>query len=265
MKKKCKSYEKKLKKLSKELKAKKSMGKTPSSKHLKLKKKLENKYVTYKKRLSALAQRHVSMQNASEKHKHRKSSSSSKKTKKTATKEMSQQQQQQNVTTPILKLPYPVLNDKRDMTAIKQILKEKQRSLNEMFEKTRVTLHNLDSNETAVDQENEHLTLEEKEQKRMRLRNLHENIKLQLSRLNRQIDYVKVNLELVELRRILEREEREHEVERLKKRLVELSNQNEDLLVFMKDENRRFLKQQEHAERLGKVREETNIYNNILY
>jgi nucleolin len=249
--KKCLNYAKKLKKLTKELKAKKNAtGKKASSKHLKLKKKLESKYLTYKTRLTGLLSRQAmliskepslaenkkSKRDRSKKAKSRKGPKGKQsKQDKRHSKEKSKRKAQKNkssksrrsqhhdseghaennrerspahddnsqsnaATQPsggasagAVKLPYPVLNDKRDMAVIKGILKEKQRGLNEMFEKTLATLNRLD-NANGSDSENDQLDPEEREQKRVRLKNLHENIKLQLTRLNKQIDYVKVIL-----------------------------------------------------------------------
>lgn len=171
------------------------------------------------------------------------------------------------------------------MQTIKSILKEKQRSLNEMFEKTLATLKRLERRKAGggngssenedddEDSENERLSPEELEKKRTRLRNLHENIKLQLQRLNYQIDYVKVNLEMSELRRILEQDdgadnERKRpagERDRLDKRLVELNNQHEDLLAHMKDANRRAIKQHEQMAKKIEEEEARNNLKNDMY
>lgn len=62
-KKKCIAYERKLKKLSKELKVKKSTGKKISDKHVKLKKKLKSKYLNYKAKLTGLLSRQAALAN----------------------------------------------------------------------------------------------------------------------------------------------------------------------------------------------------------
>jgi hypothetical protein len=259
-KKKCHTYEKKVKKLSKELKAKKSMGKQPSNKHLKLKKKLESKYFSYKSRLSTLSTKHNMLlnkeANINKKNKLGKKSFNNNNQNSISSPSSNNQQQQQ---TQVVKLPYPVLNDKRDMSQILTILKEKQRNLNEMFEKTRQTLKKLESGGRDSDDYDETDSKVELEQKQSRIRTVHENIKQQLTRLNRQIDYVKCNLEIAKLNKILEDEDKsknDEEFSRFKKRLVDLTNQNEDLLTFMKDANRQFIKQQQKEEQKQREKED---------
>ena len=298
---KCNAYGKKLKKLTKELKAKRDKtGKKTSSKHLKLKKRLHSKYLSYKTRLTGLLSRQASLiskepglaatkksdrkskkisSRKSRKHKnggcngprrrHRASKSEKGRQRRKVSKNSqgkrarekrenscvsrsppsASQTANEHVnkpSTPVAKLPYPVLNDKREMSLIKNILREKQRGLTEMYEKTLASLNASDESEAGEDND-------DGEQKRTRLRNLHENIKLQLTRLNRQIDYVKVNLEVDELSRIVAGMEANPaadyaEIARLNKRLVDLNNQREDLLVEMQDANRRFLKQHEQQQ-----------------
>lgn len=116
-----------------------------------------------------------------------------------------------------------------------------------MLEQTESTLDELDS--AVVDNEE----LEEVETKRLRLKNLHESIKIQLTRLERQIDYIKVNIEMRRIEKQLNELDEDdidndtdrNEAEKLHRRLNELEKKNENLITLMKDANRRSLQQQQ--------------------
>lgn len=134
-----------------------------------------------------------------------------------------------------IKLPYPVLNDKRDMNVIFEILKEKHQNLSAMYEKTCASLQN------QIDDK-------EAEAKRAKIKNLQENIKLQLSRLNRQIEYVKLNIEIQKLSKCFDLEQDKEVKDKLRRKLSDLSKQNENLLSMMKEANRKFLKQHQEQQ-----------------
>lgn len=85
---------------------------------------------------------------------------------------------------------------------------------------------------------------EEVESKRVRIKNLHESIKIQLTRLERQIDYIKVNLEMRRLKKQLAEIGDDDDDDKLQRRLTDLSKKNENLVAFMKDANQRSLQQQ---------------------
>lgn len=89
---------------------------------------------------------------------------------------------------------------------------------------------------------------EEIESKRVRIKNLHESIKVQLTRLERQIDYIKVTLEMRRLKKqlaeIVDDEEERDEADKLKRRLGDLGKKHENLVTFMRDANQRSLQQQ---------------------
>ena len=243
-------------------------------KHLKRKKKLEKKYAAYKSRLVGLMTRQSQNSESSEAAKHRRHKDASARHRKhqerrskhhraSATKERSTRRlhtklDEVNEETPSgtgaanQKMPYPVLNDKRELKVILNILKEKQNHLNEMLEQTLATLESLK-------QEKNTATQEDIEAKHTRLKNLEENIKVQLTRLNRQIDYINFSLDIAKIKKMLLKTEAVDEagnmnnesdleteqIERLRKKLADLNKKVDHLLTLMKDANRRFQKQQE--------------------
>jgi len=89
-----------------------------------------------------------------------------------------------------LKLPYPVLNETRDYKDILKVLENKQLNLNTMLKQTLQSLNNL---HTTI------LNKEDIENRKVRLKNLEENIKVQLTRLVRQIDFINYKLEISKL------------------------------------------------------------------
>jgi len=93
-----------------------------------------------------------------------------------------------------LKLPYPVLNDTRDYDTILSVLREKHSSLNTMLYQTLRTLENIQINTKNKQDLN---------CRKIRLKNLEENIKVQLTRLNRQIDFINFNVEISKLKAII--------------------------------------------------------------
>ncbi len=162
-----------------------------------------------------------------------------------------QQLQSSSIAAGLAKLPYPVLNDKRDMNTILSILKEKQRNLNEMLEQTEQKLNDLSSDDEA-ESDQQQQGVESTSTKRARLRNLNENIKKQLLRLNRQIDYIKMSLRISKLKRMLADVESSgannassQDVLNWRKELDDMSRQVEHLLNLMRDANKNFLKQQQ--------------------
>jgi hypothetical protein len=132
-----------------------------------------------------------------------------------------------------LKLPYPVLNDKRELSIIQSILSEKQRHLNEMLEQTMIKLTKYQNDSQTNDQH-------EQQQRLFRLKQLEDNIKMQLNRLNRQLDYVKFSLELARMTK------HSSIVDPNTERIMnDLNKQVQSLFNFMKDSNDRFIKQQQ--------------------
>ena len=97
-----------------------------------------------------------------------------------------------------MKLPYPVLNDKRDQKIILDILKSKQVHLNGMLAQTLETMRNIDMNKGNPN-------YEDQKARHSRLRNLEENIKVQLTRMSRQIDFINFNLEIHKITRSVRR------------------------------------------------------------
>ena len=153
-----------------------------------------------------------------------------------------------------LKIPYPILNDKRDLKTIMLILKEKQVNLNQMLDQTLSTLDNLER------ERNSKINRDDLDSRFTRLQHLEENIKVQLTRLTRQIDYINYSLDINKTKKILKKCESmdKHSIlnemnldysqlEQLKKKMIEQTKKVDHLLTFMKDANRRFLNQQEQA------------------
>ena len=244
-------------------------------KHLKRKKKLEKKYAAYKSRLVGLmsrqsqnsesteaakhrarhkeaSARHRKHQERRGKH-HRASAIKERSTRRLHTKlDEANEEAPTGTGTANQKMPYPVLNDKRELKVILNILKEKQNHLNEMLEQTLATLESLKQEKNTANQE-------DIEAKHTRLKNLEENIKVQLTRLNRQIDYINFSLDIAKIKKMLLKTEaideagnmnnesdlETEQVERLKKKLADLNKKVDHLLTLMKDANRRFQKQQE--------------------
>lgn len=152
-----------------------------------------------------------------------------------------------------LKIPYPILNDKRDLKTIMSILKDKQVHLNQMLEQTLSTLDNLEHERNSSKTNRDDL-----ESRFTRLKHLEENIKVQLTRLTRQIDYINYSLDINKIKKILKKCETMdkhsildemnldyNQLDQLKRKMIEQTKKVEHLLTLMKDANRRFLNQQE--------------------
>ena len=141
-----------------------------------------------------------------------------------------------------VKLPYPVLNDKRDKNTVLNILQEKQVHLEEMLNQTLNTLKNLeDENIDGIQNINEEINIKFK-----RLKSLEANIKIQLARLKKQIEYIKLSIELVRVNQKIEQDSKYLSLEQLefmKKKSFDLKNQTELIRKFMHDKNFEFLNQ----------------------
>jgi hypothetical protein len=123
-----------------------------------------------------------------------------------------------------LKFPYPVLNDKRDITEILTILEAKEVELNKKIQQTK--LHYKEK------------TSKTDKDMRDKLKTLYKNFKSQLSKIETQIDYIKTDLRLKKLLRL--RIKKKDDVYKESQR-VSLSEKHEKLVSFMKAENRKFL------------------------
>lgn len=130
-----------------------------------------------------------------------------------------------------------------------------------MLEQAETTLEELDAE--AVNGGGAETDPEEIESKRVRVRNLQESIKLQLTRLERQIEYIKVHLEMRRVKKQLaeideddEDEASEQQAEKLRRRLAERTKKYENLVAFMKDANRRALQQQQQQQQSNTNNEE---------
>ena len=135
---------------------------------------------------------------------------------------------------PQLKIPYPVLNDKREMSVIVKILEDKRSNMSKVHEDAANSLSNPNL-ETNV---------------REKLRVLQSTINLQLSRLDRQIEYVHMNIEINQLKaqKILNEKE--------KRRLEESIKEMNTTHSFMKDENKRFIRQHELNQHLEQQKQQ---------
>ena len=231
LKKKKRSIERNVKHLNKKLKQ------HPSSKKLKHKKKLEKKLTTYKAKINSYVSRQVNLlsknpflnDHLSPKRKQKSKKKSSKK------REFKKSPPPSNQ----VKIPYPVLNDKREMTLIKEILEEKQQNLSSMLNKTRQTL---DQNKAISNSQEEH-------DKLTRLKNLQETIRVQLQRLNKQLEYAKLNLEIHNLESRLSTEKNFDQINDINRRLPNLRKINEDLISQMKEANQNYLQNIENKEK----------------
>ena len=119
-------------------------------------------------------------------------------------------------------------------------------NLNQMLEQTQTTLASIEKSGSKDSAE--------MEQKQKRLRNLEDSIKVQLNRLNRQIDYIKLNVECAKIKKVLDEQEDElgdEQIGKLKRKMSEASKQMEKLLTFMKDANKRVMKQQSDSTNTG--------------
>lgn len=145
------------------------------------------------------------------------------------------------------KMPYPVLNDKRDINTIFNILKDKQVHLEQMLEQTLYTLNN--HNEPT------------NRDKFLRLQNLEENIRLQLSRLMRQIDYIKWSIDLRKFEKILESAPTSN-TGLTRKRIFDINEQIEQIHAFMNAENLKYLNSSGTAGQVTKSNEKITTPNN---
>lgn len=175
---------------------------------LRKKKKVEHKLRLYQERISSIRnnkkrQRHVkekdSRYNFEDYLNQKQISNSSQR----STCENSFQQNYAGSSAGNVKIPYPVLNDSRDQKTILSILKNKQDHLNGMLDQTLNTLKNI---------ENENKSHGDFEARRNRLKNLEENIKVQLTRLTRQIDFINYGLEVSKISKILENPNEDNQV-----------------------------------------------------
>lgn len=215
--KKCAEYEKLVDKLIKQLKLlkKKQKGKESTKekmryesnkkKVLRKKKKVEHKLRLYQERIKSIKSNKIRQRHVKEKDckynfedylSHKQLSNSN----------MCENNFQQNYagsSAGNIKIPYPVLNDSRDQKTILSILKNKQDHLNGMLDQTLNTLKNI---------EHENKSHEDFEARRNRLKNLEENIKVQLTRLTRQIDFINYGLEVSKISKILENPNEDNQV-----------------------------------------------------
>ncbi|RNA06876.1 hypothetical protein BpHYR1_014862 [Brachionus plicatilis] len=231
LRKKAKSMEKSVKHVARKLRQ------HPSSKRSRQKKKMEKKLAAYKSRMSGL----VSRQNCLLDQNPRLNDHLSPKRKSKSKKKCSKRKADKKSPGPAnqVKVPYPVLNDKREMSLIKEILEEKQQNLGAMLNKICKTLQN--QNETKpVAQENE--------QKKARLNILKDNIQIQLQRLSRQLEYVKLHIEMEKLQSRVASEASIDQRNELNRRLLDLKRLNEDLTSLMKEANRQYLHPAEKKE-----------------
>jgi hypothetical protein len=149
-----------------------------------------------------------------------------------------------------IKIPYPVLNDSRDQKTILGILKNKQAHLNGMLEQTLTTLKNIEN-------ESESKNHEDSEARKNRLKNLEDNIKVQLTRLTRQIDFINYGIEVSKLSKLVEKlDDDDRDKARYSNKRKELNRKVEHLFNFMNDANQRFIKQQEGNSRTSQYADE---------
>lgn len=121
------------------------------------------------------------------------------------------------------KLPYPVLNDKRDLKTILNILTEKEEDLNKKINNTKKSHKETPKTEP---------------QKRESLKALYINLKVQLQKIEKQLDYVNVSLKIKKIEKQRkdrnERDYRKDRHEQLTKKLAKLSE-------FMREANNNFI------------------------
>ncbi len=201
----------------------------------------EKKYISYKAQLKEILGKSSLDREASENrsHQHRSSRSSLEKTA-----EATSSKSPVNSTSQInskVKLPYPVLNDKRDKNIIIDILLDKKVNLEGMLEQTLRTFQNLGKDSNERNQFDE-----EKEIKARRLKSLEENIRMQLTRLKKQIDYISWSIDLDKINKKIELDSAQlnpEQIHALKRKSFELSKQIEHILKFMSEENASVLNQ----------------------
>jgi translation initiation factor 4G len=246
LRKKCKEYQTELKKCNKNLKLiKKKLKKSDQltskqkkkldidkKKNNNRKKKLEESYTNYKSKLADLLSRYSVKENTSNNLKQSRSQDHHRHNNNKEEKSPNNTNSTTNTTTQnqAIKLPYPVLNDKRDPKLILNILNEKEKNLNQMLEQTLKTIENFG--------EVSKINNEETKTKRFKLKQLEENIRVQLTRLNRQIEFINLNLEVTKLKKSPDYEINN---EMTKKKLNELNYKIEGLLTLMKEANRKVI------------------------
>jgi hypothetical protein len=200
----------------------------------------EKKYISYKAQLKEILGKSSSDREASENrsHQHRSSRSSLEKAAEPTSSKSPVNSSQINSK---VKLPYPVLNDKRDKNIIIDILLDKKVNLEGMLEQTLRTFQNLGKDSNERNQFDE-----EKEIKARRLKSLEENIRMQLTRLKKQIDYISWSIDLDKIKKKIELDSVQlnpEQIHTLKRKSFELSKQIEHILKYMSDENANVLNQ----------------------
>ena len=262
LKKKYQECEKNLKKIHKILKTDANKITTQSSptliekvKILKRKKhSLEKKYISYKSQLKEILGKSTNKEaNENKMQQHRSSRSSLEKSEYPSSKSPSGVSASHNSK---VKLPYPVLNDKRDKNIIIDILLDKKVNLEEMLEQTLRTFHNLGKDTNDRNQYDD-----EKEVKARRLKSLEENIRTQLTRLDKQIDFIKWSIDLDKVNKKIEQDAKQfnpEQIHSLKKRSMELSRQIEAILKFMSDENAKVLNNG-NKNQLNSIKSDTSL------
>jgi hypothetical protein len=106
----------------------------------------------------------------------------------------------QALSSPVLKLPYPVLNDKRNMSVVHSTLESK---LNELCQKIKANNRNVEAALVELENSQEHLNLatSNKNQKVLeKLRQLESAYQMQKEKLEMQLDYVRLSLNADALR-----------------------------------------------------------------
>lgn len=134
-----------------------------------------------------------------------------------------------------LKFPYPVLNDKRDLKAILEILEEKEDDLSKKLEQTKKSYKQTDKQD---------------EKRKEKLKNLYKNYKSQLNKIEKQLDFIRIQ---VKIKKIQKNREKKKDKEYKKEDLEELKNELEELTKFMKEANKAWLNENKETVKKSKL------------
>jgi hypothetical protein len=137
-----------------------------------------------------------------------------------------------------LKFPYPVLNDKRDLNTILTILTEKENEFARKMKHTKASYKK--SNDTK---------------RKEKLKTFYKNIKEQTAKIEKQIEYIKINIKIKKIEKL---REKKNEKDYKKEQYDELTGQLSRLTFFMKEANHSFLNESKLQQQQKKSSATTN-------
>ena len=128
---------------------------------------------------------------------------------------------------PVLKIPYPVLNDKRDMKIILSTLEKKMKELGQKKDLNQRNLNQIDKNSANYS----------------KLQQIDQAMENQREKLSKQIEYLKLSLNLESINK------KPNQDPLTRQKAAKLTTKINDLFNYMKNENKNYLIQQQIGEK----------------